>query len=292
MNKYRIHFIGLVCHVGKDPINKNVAALVRDDEHTAGIIMNNKYYEIEDADRIRFVINGELQNEDYRAVTDVAFNKYVPSVKSIMDGTIESNLASVAVIVHYPPGHDKDGDRRAGNLSVSRLYHDFGRHHIGGDIKRPTERVAKQIVLEIETPYPELEVVKIKGNNVATLDKIGPNGCMLIGNVANDDWDFLKNYVANQVRTDAMSRHDRTHTPTHDHGKKHGAKAHVDNGHFRKFGKLLNGENDAVSVDQVENREPEVPATVMCWVDLLMQALDDVGATVATHVECGNTDYP
>lgn len=285
MNLFDVLFIGLICHVGASPTNKDFAALVEDaDRHIAVVLFEDRLVAVDDASSIEFSFNGRVDKS--HAVTDALFNTYVPSIQQIMGGTIHSDrvLSEIAIKVYYPASHNAGGNAKPSTLTVCELYHCFGRHRVGGKVERGPARVARVVKLRVVNPA-QLSVWQVKDNQRTLVGSVGPDEDIVIENVSKSDLDLLKQFYT-QRNAGSMQRSGKTLADQEECGTS-------DTGHFRIYGALLNGENDAVQVDSIPNAAPA--DTNLCltgWPQELMNYLSRGRAFVSTQVECGNTDYP
>jgi len=282
MNKYYIYFFGLMAHVGNEnSAAKDFAAIVRDNEHTPFVRWERGGEKISrNATRVEFRSDGKPIVS--HAFTDRHFDRFVPSVRQIMGGSLQPQqvLDGEVTVVRYPPTRDD----RPGILGVGELYPLLGRHRIGGNIRRDYECVARLTVLPIESSASKLEIVEIVVDKPPRiLHTMYPNECIVIGNVSSDADEILFTAAPQGNGDDAHHAH-------------HGGKAHVAHAsgdHFRRYGNILNGENNIITVDEgaacthVNEFPLECP-----WVKWFMKNLTRAGIRTPNHLECGNSAYP
>ena len=261
MTAYRIYFLGLICHVGKDT-TKTHAALVYDPYHHFAAVATKEHCRpltLED------VVTFNEANTPFTGDADAkdpVFQKYVMHLQALLGGDLDDDVANrtsaAAIYAPYPKG---------GKLGVSRYFTYEALHWNQSNRHQRQGCVARLVVLTVNAT--QLRVL-VNSDEV----KIGDDYSVLIANVAHG----TQEYDELMARCDSS-----THVVA--------AAKNADNAeatdHFNRFGRLVLGETTCTVLQQ----EPDCDRTTADRPpDWIADLIDDSPA--GTNVGCGNTMWP
>lgn len=278
MATFEIYFFGLICHLGDVPTEKYAAAVVRADGHRRYVTISGVPTDLsEDVVRIQFGFGGRISTG--RAATDRHFAEYVPSLKSLMGGTLvrDSVMPQRAVLVDYPQSQDERGEERRGELSVADLYDHQATYFGGGRILRPRGCVARLTKLTVTRPSDAtMTIYTVTAAGPQEIGSVQDGGCVLIANESRTQL----------TRPKRKSRRDHARDPKRETAAEH---EHDEPGtHARHYANIVDESNPIVDVEEKEKR---------CdWEDAPRGWLNAVSRSYATptstYAECGNTSWP
>lgn len=297
MYTYRIYFFGLICHLGADDKTKQQALIVRDLEHIPVLALaEDDFYPLRKAQSVMFKFNSTPVRSD--AQTDGAFRHYVPSLKSLLGGALKNELKDSAILVDYPPSED-DGHEVPGKLSVGELYEKQGVHRRANTVLRAKDCVARLVELTISSQYDKLEIFTIDSRNVETrLGEVLPDGCALIGNISDDASSIILATALSKKDSKTAVASKKSPPATHQgHGHAGAANittlVHVNGEHVNKYGSILENDQANITLDELQDCPNVNNYTPHCdWVDSFIEILIAVDVRTASHLECGNTNWP